>query len=299
MTAIRYTVDASDVLAQEWRENNTADTDNVQYVYGRGVYMPDTHTTVMDDETGRYVFAERYSMEDALAWREEWGNGWLAILAQRDSYKAASDAYRQSTVEERRARRDAERNARNAESLTFRTLRFLGDNARDHSIENSLCENYERFLQNVVRREINNPDVTQEPFSGEEQQQQYASFLQTFYRHATRTRHAVLTTGAESTGFVTGGTVGQSVAATVTDRSAYERTILQSVNVMSYEDATKANAYAIDNGWTQAHRAFESDDATEERSNRRPSDPFDGQTWLNPATGENEVWCDGCNEWHD
>lgn len=179
---------------------------------------------------------------------------------------------------------------------------WLAENVRQHAIDNSLCANYERFLSGTLGARITegtDSDAVRDA-------------ARVFVSNATRARKITQTAlvpvtvsgvsiGSLNVGYVApqmlrdGQTERNGVTATVSIYGREDESTPVVTELLSYEDAQQANEnYARRGDYALSPRRDNSED-----SDGRPSDPFDGQTWLNPATGENEVWCDGCNAWHD
>lgn len=279
---------ASRVLAQEWRDaGNNSDTENAMYSYAYRAYMPDTHAIVYDPTESEYVFTERYSEDEAHEWMAENGTLFTELQRRLSSVQSDRNYYAGMFTEASSQRYNAQNKARVAELLAFTVARFLGTQARSHAIDNSLCENYERFLENVIRREINNPSELLDN-NNEEHRALYGKILSTFYVSATRTRQAVVSVGRHASAYITSeSSVGSEVNATVTAPSRYEQTTLVSTSELTYDDARKANLYAIDNGWTRGHGAFTNDDESDE------TPPRDGEE------RDGRTWCSDCEAWHE
>ena len=240
------------------------------YGYSRGQYVADTHYGFRTyGEDGRLVtgILPRATEEEAWQWIEE--NQWLlntaqSATSQRDYWKAAYEQSQQQ-YEEQYAARDAIATASNY------LIALIGDKAREYAIENSLCENYERFVSLVVEREarrISNESLLN--YYGDNVHAEdsklgstYRNLAESMVRHMTRTRRMTVTVGTKQNGY---GMNSDHLTLTgpVSDYYGYGEREVRTINreeILSFEDASKANAYAVRNGWMNGHRVF-GEDAT-------------------------------------
>lgn len=276
---MRYNTSQSSAMADVFRSQTR--TDNHWYDYTFNVYAPDTFALVYDANSLEYCYADRLTVEQALDFWQDYGPMIEAFQSEVAKQRQYADLYRDRERAARERVRTAENETENATDALSSVVTFLGDVARKHSIDNSLCENYERFLDNVVKREANVPernDLRTNDF--------YKSALRTFYVNATRTRAASLTVGVNASGFTTGD--GRT---TVTSRQDYEVVNENSTIPLTFDMAERANKYAADNGWTRGHYAFNQIES--EETNDYPENPEDGDTY------NDRTYCSMCDAWHE
>lgn len=272
---MRYNVAQSQSMSEVFRSRER--TENTFYDYAFNVYVPDTHAVVYDATSESMVYADRLTIDEALSFWEDWGPMLEAWQREKTRAERTREQSLKAIAEIRGTLHESQNENANLNDALRYVATFLGENARKHSIDNSLCENYERFLNNVIRREINNPEDDYLRYNDA-----YKDALQNFYRYATRTRAASFTIGVSGNGYTTGD--GRN---TVTERSTYEMSTENSTSVLSYEDAHTANKYAETNGWTRGHEAFATED------NQRPSNPSDGDQY------DGYTYCSDCDAWHE
>ena len=262
------------------------DGEHARYDYGVSATIPDTHYSWRGyDDDGMLVrgLLPRMTEDEADEWRSE--NAWLI----RQTNNAASNVtYWKARYEETQTAYSETYDRYTAHETALNSLlSLIGDKAREYATENQLCENYERFVSLVVEREarrISNERLLDYYGSNVHDEDSnvgkaYRSAAELLVRHMTRVRGVTVNVGATHNGYAIDAnrlTVGE--ARTYYGQPEHTTTI-RAESLLSFENACKANAYGIRNGWQNGHRAFEQEEED--------------------TTHEGQTYCTECDAWHE
>jgi hypothetical protein len=219
------------------------------YAYALGGYVADDYTVINSYGPDGILYrgvAPRYTEDESLDWV---GNNYR-LLTEMWQSKRNEDYWRNEYERQTTAYTNEWERANAISQAANLFVQYVADKGREYAEENSLCENYERYLMLVVNREatrIGNERVLNIADGDVHDDDNalgktYRNLMREFLRFGTRNSQMTL-----------GAPIPYGEVKTITDRE-----------VLSYDDAVKANEYAIRNGWQYAHRAFETEDSRNE-----------------------------------
>lgn len=240
---------------------------NLKYMYGVRKYITDDYADfrAYDDEGNRVAgIIPRLTVDEAWEWVG--ANG--ALINAINGMQADRNYWRE---EYNRLSASTSTLYSEVENLRFAThsfVKYAAEKGREYAIDNSLCENYERYLMLVINREatrIGNEHLLDgygESVHNEDSEvgRTYRDLAKLFLRHATRTRGMTVTVGRKYNAYGINSS-NISVGEQVTDYYGYDEEVrtINTESVLSYEECVKANEYGVRNGWQYGHQALASE----------------------------------------